>query len=423
MPSGALRGARSRVRVGGEDGGYRISLRREVSRPAKRGGTKPRGQRLVGEHRAHRGRQLTPVTGPNEHCRLAGGGARGGSGERVGQARDAAHPGRDDGHPGAQRLLQHQRLALPQRRNRDHVGGGEQSGHVVAVAEEDRVDPSAAAWSRRLPASGPAPAMTTSGFGSMSRQEAAASSRMAKPFCGASRPAPSTIGRSTRCPARRSRPRAGWSPAARARGAGTTARPTRRAPAAASRLQVAGHAQHHVSAAGHDDLQRPVRQARERRPPSSSALCTVTTRAGPLPLPLRLWPSRRAAAPRVPARRSAHGALIREAGPRRAGLRPASPRGGGLNSADMNKCRPEQRPHEQRQQAQCQRAQRTRAQPVRVHHLRPSRSRPGSQQPPQARQRGGVPRPRAVADLNPAERKPRSPRHSAPARHGGPAGP
>ena len=54
---------------------------------------------------------------------------------------DAAGAGGDQRAPRAQRLLHDQRLPLPAGGHHDHIGGGEQGGHVPALAEEAHPEP------------------------------------------------------------------------------------------------------------------------------------------------------------------------------------------------------------------------------------------------------------------------------------------
>ena len=81
------------------------------------------------------------------------------------------------------------------RRHHDHVGGGEEGGHVAALAEEAHPDP--APRPPRPAAPPPAarrPRGRAPGRGSRPCQRAAAASSVAKPFWGASLPAASTTG-------------------------------------------------------------------------------------------------------------------------------------------------------------------------------------------------------------------------------------
>ena len=139
---------------------------------------------------------------------------------------------------GVQRLLDADRLALPDRARHDDVGGGEQVGHVVAVAEQPHrqllgVDPGL----QRRPQRAVAGDDGQRGRGRRRAARDAASSSRSSPFCGASR---ATTTASAVCGRRHRGPRArrtGHGSAVRRGGAATTARPVRAGPEPAHPLR------------------------------------------------------------------------------------------------------------------------------------------------------------------------------------------
>src|SRR6201996_3118703 len=110
---------------GGKHGGDRVSRLRKSRGPRPRRRAQPGRERLVGEHGTDGGGQGPRVCGRDEQ-----------GGVLSGQVGDAACPRRHNGGAGAQRLLQNERLPLPEARQHEHPRPCEPRGNVIAVAEE-----------------------------------------------------------------------------------------------------------------------------------------------------------------------------------------------------------------------------------------------------------------------------------------------
>ena len=259
----AVAACRAAAGVEGDDGGDRVGLGGQRRGPGGGGCAQAGREVAIVENAQHRGGERGRIARRHQQRGLVSG-----------QVADAADVGGDDRPAGSQRFLAGSAAGLP-------TGWAARARRRRPAGRSRRRESRGTARRRRArrpgrtarPASGPVPAITSSGSGRRPRHRAAAAISVSKPFWAASRPTASTDGPPVRGDSRPAAGRVGTGLGRRRLdGAGTMAAATSRAPSRRIRaVRSAETHEHDVGPPRDEPLEQPVDHG--GREPTAAARC------------------------------------------------------------------------------------------------------------------------------------------------------